>query len=129
MRARVLVIEDDPASLELLRYLLESAGHEVRTAGDGATGLRAALEHVHELILCDLQMPELTGYEVIDRLRKDPRRSAVPVIAVSAYSMLGDRDLALAAGFSEYLTKPVDPETFVETINRFLATRLFPEKP
>lgn len=116
------MIEDDPASLDLLRYLLESAGYEVRTAGDGVAGLRAALENEHELILCDLQMPELSGYEVIDRLRNDPRGRAVPVIAVTAYSMPGDRDAALAAGFSEYLTKPVDPESFVGTINQFLAS-------
>lgn len=129
MRARILVIEDDPASLELLRYLLESAGHEVRTAGDGVLGLRAALDNEHELILCDLQLPHLNGYEVIARLRKDPRRIAVPIIAVTAYSMPGDRDAALAAGFAEYLTKPVDPETFVEKINRYLATGRFPGAP
>ncbi|MGE0031688.1 MAG: response regulator [Steroidobacteraceae bacterium] len=126
MQARILVIEDDPASLELLKYLLESTGHDVHTAVDGAAGLRAALESEYELILCDLQMPHLNGYEVIARLREDARRNAVPVIAVTAYSMPGDRDAALEAGFAEYLTKPVDPETFVATINRFLETGHLP---
>lgn len=122
MHARILIIEDDPASLELLKYLLETAGHVVRVARDGLAGLQAALADEHELILCDLQLPHLSGYEIIARLREDTNRSTVPVIAVTAYSMPGDRDAALAAGFAEYLTKPVDPETFVETINQFLAS-------
>lgn len=124
MHARVLVIEDDPASLELLKYLLEAAGHVVRVARDGLAGLQAALEDEHELILCDLQLPHLSGFEIIARLRENAYRSTVPVIAVTAFSMPGDRDAALAAGFAEYLTKPIDPETFVESINRFLASGL-----
>lgn len=129
MQARILVIEDDPASLELLKYLLESAGHEVRTASDGAAGLRAALEGDYELVLCDLQMPELTGYEVITRLRANPRGNAVPVVAVTAYSMPGDRDAVLAAGFDGYMTKPVDPQAFVGEINRILAAGHLPGAP
>lgn len=126
MQARILVIEDDPASLELLKYLLESAGHDVRTASDGAAGLHAALAGEYELVLCDLQMPELTGFEVIARLRADPRRNEVPVIAVTAYSMPGDRDAVIAAGFDGYMTKPVDPQSFVGEINRILAAGRHP---
>ena len=121
MAGRILVIEDDPASLELLKYLLERAGHSVRGAPDGATGLRAALENSFDLILCDLQMPELTGFEVIARLRSSPDWRPVPMIAVTAYSMPGDRESVMAAGFAEYMTKPIDPDNFLADIDRWLA--------
>lgn len=120
MGKRVLVIEDDPASSELVRYLLEQSGLSVRTEMDGAAGLQAALENRQDLIICDLQMPQLTGYEVIDRLRASPRWRPVPIIALTAYSMPGDRESVLAAGFTEYMTKPLDPDTFLDNIRRFL---------
>jgi len=123
MPASILVIEDDPASLELLKYLLERAGYEVYVASDGAAGLQAALQINPDLVLCDLQMPQLTGFEVLERLRADSRWRASPVVAVTAYSMRGDSDAALAAGFTDYLTKPIDPDTFLDEIARFLEQR------
>lgn len=122
MAARILVIEDDPASLELLKYLLERAGHSVRGAPDGATGLRAALENSYDLVLCDLQMPELTGYEVITRLQSNPDWVPIPIVAVTAYSMPGDRESVMAAGFTEYMTKPINPDSFLSDIDRWLAS-------
>jgi two-component system cell cycle response regulator DivK len=122
LAGRILVIEDDPASLELLKYLLERAGHSVRSAPDGATGLRAALGNSCDLILCDLQMPELTGYEVIAQLQSNPDWRPVPMIAVTAYSMPGDRESVMAAGFTEYMTKPIDPDCFLTDIDRWLGT-------
>ena len=121
MAASILVIEDDPASLELLKYLLERAGYRVYAAANGSAGLQAALQNNPDLVLCDLQMPELTGFEVIARLQADPRWRAAPIVAVTAFSMVGDRDAALAAGFNDYITKPIDPETFLDEIERFLA--------
>jgi two-component system cell cycle response regulator DivK len=118
--ASILVIEDDPASLELLKYLLGRAGYEVYAAPDGAAGLQAALRHNPDLVLCDLQMPALTGFEVLARLRADAHWRVAPVVAVTAYSMPGDCEAALAAGFSDYLTKPIDPDTFLDEVARFL---------
>lgn len=120
MSRRILVIEDDPASAELVSYLLEKSGYAVQTAADGAEGLQKALENRHNLIICDLQMPRLTGYEVIDQLRGSRAWRPVPIIALTAYSMTGDREAVLAAGFSEYMTKPIDPDRFVDDIRRFL---------
>lgn len=120
MTASILVIEDDPASLELLKYLLERAGYKVYVAVDGAVGLETALQVNPDLVLCDLQMPKLTGFEVLERLRADSRWRASPVVAVTAYSMRGDSDAALAAGFTDYMTKPIDPDTFLDEIGRFL---------
>jgi CheY-like chemotaxis protein len=116
MAARILIVEDDSASLELTKYLLEKAGYTVGSAMTGADGVRAALRNEFDLVLCDLQLPEFSGFEVIRRLRSNPAWRAVPVIAVSAYSMPDDRSAALAAGFAEFLTKPIDPESFLHDI-------------
>lgn len=120
MAARILIIEDDAASLELLTYILEQAGHLVRSAADGPSGLHAALEFQHDLVLCDLQLPGLSGYEIVGRLRSRSDWKPVPIVAVTAYSMPGDREAALAAGFSAYMTKPIDPHAFLQQVNEFL---------
>lgn len=120
MTARILVIEDDAFSRELVRYLLDQGGYTVMEAADGAAGVRLALSAHPDLVLCDLQMPVLNGYEVVRRLRANPDWHTVPVIALTAFSMPGDRDTALAAGFDNYLTKPIVPEIFVQQISAFL---------
>ncbi|MEY8876627.1 MAG: response regulator [Leptothrix sp. (in: b-proteobacteria)] len=120
MAARILVIEDNPANLELVQYLLQSAGHEVLTAVDGAQGLAAAQRQVPDLVICDLQMPLLDGYEVLRRLRADPATAELVVIAVTAFSMMGDQEKVAVAGFDGYLSKPIEPEQFVATIEAFL---------
>lgn len=120
MPTRILVIEDDAFSRELVRYLLAQRGYAVLEAADGGTGLELALSAHPDLVLCDLQMPVLNGFEVVQRLRSNPLWPVVPVIAVTAFSMPGDRDIALAAGFDDYLSKPITPEIFVEQIAAFL---------
>jgi two-component system cell cycle response regulator DivK len=121
MPARILIIEDDQPSRDLLTYLFGASGYAVLGADDGEGGVRAALDHAPDLVLCDLQMPVLNGFDVLKRLRQDPNWRRVPVIAVTAFSMAGDRDEALAAGFDGYFPKPIDPETFVATIEAYLA--------
>jgi CheY-like chemotaxis protein len=120
MSARILILEDDIASLALVQYLLEAAGFRTVAAGDGAQGARIALSDPVDLILCDLQVPYLNGYEVLGRLRSDPAWPPVPVIAVTASSMIGDRERVLAAGFDGYISKPIDPQTFVGELGRYL---------
>nr|WP_315243241.1 response regulator [uncultured Albidiferax sp.] len=120
MPTRILVIEDDEFSRELVRYLLDRQGYAVLEAADGGAGVDLALSAHPDLVLCDLQMPVLNGYEVVQRLRSNPLWQVVPVIAVTAFSMPGDRAIALAAGFDDYLTKPITPEVFVEQIATFL---------
>jgi two-component system, cell cycle response regulator DivK len=129
MGARILIVEDDPSSLELTAYLLDSAGYSTLLAREGGTGLRLALEASPDVIVCDLQMPVLNGYELVGRLKEDPGWRRVPVVAVSAFSMPGDREKALAAGFDGYLTKPITPETFVQEIAAFLPRHLRAEPP
>jgi two-component system, cell cycle response regulator DivK len=120
MVARILIVEDDDASRELVSFLLEKAGYEVWTEPDGAAGLAAALARAPDLIISDLQMPRLNGYELARRLAAESRWRRVPLIAVSAFSMRGDREKALAAGFDEYIAKPIAPETFVRDVAAYL---------
>jgi CheY-like chemotaxis protein len=124
MPARILVIEDNLASRELATYLLSKRGHAVESAENGAQGLGAAERMQPDLILCDLQMPELNGYEFIARLRAHPRLGKTVVLTVTAFSMPGDESKALTAGFDGYLSKPIDPARFCEQVECFLAPPL-----
>ncbi len=124
MRARILIIEDDSFSRDLVKFLLESAGYGILVAEDGSVGLALALEHKPDLIICDLQMPVLSGYDVIRGLAKRPDWRRVPLIAVTAFSMRGDREKALAAGFDEHISKPIAPEHFIAQIESHLPEAL-----
>jgi CheY-like chemotaxis protein len=124
MRARILVIEDNPANLELMRYLLESFGHTVLTAADGEIGVEMVRKERPDLVLCDVQLPKLDGIGVARAVRGDPQLHDVPLIAVTAFAMVGDRDKMLQAGFDGYLPKPITPETFLNDIETFLRVDL-----
>jgi CheY-like chemotaxis protein len=120
MKATILVIEDDEASRQLVTYLLEAANYRVLAAENGALGLALALAEGPDLILCDLQMPVMNGYEVAHTLRSHPAWRVVPLVAVTAFSMPGDREKALEVGFDEHLSKPITPESFVSQVEAFL---------
>jgi CheY-like chemotaxis protein len=120
MAFRVLVIEDNLPNMELMVYLLTAFGHTVVSSTDGADGVRAALNAVPDLILCDLAMPGMDGYEVARRLKREPALRGIPLVAVTASAMAGDRDRVIAAGFDGYISKPITPETFVADVERYL---------
>src|SRR5437016_5942914 len=120
MSHRILVIEDNPANLELMLYLLKAFGYDPLSAMDGAAGLRLAMEHKPFLVICDIQLPGLDGYEIVRTLKKSPEHNAIPVVAVTAFAMVGDRERLLASGFDGYISKPIDPETFVLEVEGFL---------
>ena len=124
MPAHILIIEDNPDNLELMQYLLETSGYQVMTAADGEAGIRMAESELPDLILCDVQMPNGDGYQVVRHLRKDARFLNVPVVAVTALAMVGDRERTLAAGFDGYLSKPIEPEIFVGQVEAFLPAEL-----
>lgn len=124
MSTRILVVEDDAPSLELAVFLLDHAGYATLCASDGGTGLRLALAASPDLILCDVQMPVHTGYDLVQQLQQDGSWRRVPVVAISAFSMRGDRERALQAGFDGYLAKPVVPQTFVQEVEAYLAPEL-----
>lgn len=118
--ARILVIEDNQANLELAQYLLEHSGHQVLVATDGRMGVAVARREKPQLIVCDLQMPVLDGYGVLEQLRRDAAMAGIPVVAVTAFSMSGDEEKVRMAGFDGYFSKPIEPETFVQQIEAFL---------
>lgn len=109
----VLVVDDEPDSIEVAQTLLELCGAKVVTATNGKVGLQQVAEHEPDFILSDLSMPVMSGWEMLEALQKTPTSQHIPVIALTAHAMLGDRNKALAAGFHNYLTKPLEPETFV----------------
>ncbi len=120
MPARILIIEDNPENLELMIYLLNAYGHTPLVARDGYAGLAAAQREIPDLIICDIQLPGIDGYEIARQLKADPALCNIPRVAVTAYAMVGDRNKVLEAGFDGYLSKPIDPETFVSQIDTFL---------
>lgn len=124
MPASILIVEDDSASCELARYLLTKAGYTTLVATDGGTGVRLALEHNPDLVLCDVQVPVMNGYALAARLHSESRWRRVPLVAVTALSMPGDREKALTAGFDAYLSKPITPEIFVSQVEGFLPPTL-----
>jgi two-component system cell cycle response regulator len=118
--ARILIIEDNRTNLELMTYLLSAFGHTTIAAYDGLQGVEAAARERPDLVICDLELPGINGYEVARRLRVGPVHRIVPLVAVTAFAMVGDRDKALAAGFDGYIPKPIVPETFVRELEKFL---------
>jgi two-component system cell cycle response regulator DivK len=124
MPARILIVEDNEANLQLVAYLLEMAAHEALSATDGAAAVVLARQHRPDLILCDLQLPVLDGYEVLKRVRLEPDLQQTPVVAVTALSMPSDRTSVLAAGFNGYLSKPIEPENFVAQVDAYLPASL-----
>lgn len=124
MAARILVIEDNPVNLSLMTYLLKSLGHTALEAADGEQGLRLAEQEQPDLIICDVQMPVVDGYEVARRVKQIPALAQVPLIAVTAHAMVGDQQRIMAAGFDGYFSKPIDPESFVHDVQEFLPSGL-----
>jgi two-component system cell cycle response regulator len=124
MGARILIVEDTPHNLQLMTYLLETHGHAVVAAVTGEQGIDMARASRPDLVVMDLQLTGIDGYEALKALRLMPELDAVPVVAVTSFAMVGDRDRALDAGFDHYMTKPIDPETFTEEINTRLSEHL-----
>jgi CheY-like chemotaxis protein len=120
MSARILIIEDTEINLELMSYLLGAFGYTVQTATDGELGLERARSEPPDLILCDIQMPKVNGYEVARQLKADPASSRIPLVAVTALAMVGDREKILAAGFDGCILKPIDTEKFVAEMEGYL---------
>lgn len=117
---RVLVIEDNPASLDLMVYLLKAFGHTPLSARDGLEGIETAGREHPDLILCDIQLPGADGVEVCRQLKQDPALRDVPLVAVTAYAMVGDREKLLSKGFNGYLSKPINPQTFMDEMAPYL---------
>jgi two-component system, cell cycle response regulator DivK len=120
MKAKILLIEDNEQNRYLATFLLETYGYEVVQAPDGALGIELAEVVLPQLILLDIQLPIMDGYAVALELRKNQALKNIPIVAVTSYAMPGDREKTIAAGCSGYIEKPINPETFVAEIERYL---------
>jgi len=116
----ILVIEDQGQNQYLMKYLLESRGYRAILAGDGREGIEAARRKQPDLILLDIQLPTISGYEVARIIREDPALAGISIVAVTSYAMPGDREDALAAGCTGYIEKPIDPDTFVNEMEEHM---------
>jgi two-component system cell cycle response regulator DivK len=122
MGKRILVIEDQPDNRQILRDLLTNADFEVIEAEDGEAGLAAAAAHRPDLILMDIHLPGIDGYEVTRRLKADTLLHAIPIIAVASYGLAGDADKALAAGCDAYIPKPYSPRQLLAKVREYLSS-------
>jgi two-component system, cell cycle response regulator DivK len=122
MSQRILVIEDHEDNRQILRDLLTSANFEVIEAVDGEAGLAAAATHRPDLILIDIQLPGIDGYEASRRLKADTRLHAIPIIAVTSYALAGEADTARAAGCDAYIPKPYSPRQLLAKVREYLSS-------
>ena len=120
MENRILIIEDNEQNLYLMRFLLEKGGFRVLEARNGRDGITRAVKERPDAILIDIQLPLMDGYSVAAELREKKELGDVPIIAVTSYAMPGDREKALQAGATDYMEKPINPDTFVGQIRAHL---------
>ena len=116
----VLIVEDNELNMKLFHDLLEAHGYNILQTKDGMEALGIAREHHPDLILMDIQLPEVSGLEVTKWLKEDPDLRAIPVVAVTAFAMKGDEDKIRQGGCEAYIAKPISVAKFLETIQRFL---------
>jgi two-component system, cell cycle response regulator DivK len=119
----ILIVDDNPQNLKLARVVLAAEGYEVRTAGDAEEALVLLASYVPRVILMDLQLPHMDGFELTRRLKRQPAYRNTSIIALTAYAMKGDESRALAAGCDAYMSKPIDAEALVRLVAEHLARR------
>jgi len=117
---RILVVEDNEDNLYLIRFILEENGHSVIEARDGSDGMEKAIKEKPDLIMMDIQLPDIDGMETTRRIRASEADGDIPIIAITSYAMPGDREKALAAGCTSYIEKPINTETVMAEIEKFL---------
>jgi two-component system, cell cycle response regulator DivK len=116
--AKILVVEDNEKNMKLIRDFLQATGFRTLEATTGERAVELAAEHGPDLVLMDIQLPDIDGLETLGRLRADERTAAIPVVALTAQAMDGDRERFLAAGFDGYLSKPMDIARLVATVKQ-----------
>jgi two-component system cell cycle response regulator DivK len=120
---RVLVVEDDAQNSYLIGFILEKSGYEVITAADGEQALAEVESGLPDLILMDMLLPKMNGYEATRRIKARPDAKGIPIVALTAYSMKGDREKILESGCDGYISKPIDPETFVAEMEEYFGDK------
>ena len=113
---RILVVEDNDKNMKLFRDVLVATGYRTLEATTGGEGIELASEHIPDLVLMDIQLPDLNGVQALHRLRENARTATIPVLALTAQAMHGDRERFLSAGFDGYISKPVNVRDFIDTV-------------
>jgi len=117
---RILVVEDNDTNMYLIKFILEKSGYEVIEAREGAAGVELAVKEKPDLILMDVQLPDIDGLEATKRIRASEADAEIPIVALTSFAMAGDREKALAAGCTGYIEKPINPDTFIAEIEKYL---------
>jgi CheY-like chemotaxis protein len=123
MKMKILIIEDNEQNMYMLTYLLEEH-YTILQAFNGLDGVKIALEELPDIILLDIQLPGMDGYAIAGALRKHDVLRSVPIIAVTSYAMVGDKERIMKAGATGYIEKPIDPDTFISQMISFLPEHL-----
>jgi two-component system, cell cycle response regulator DivK len=119
MTRKVLVIEDNQENMYLMKFLLEHNDFAFYGADNGLKGIEMACDILPDLIILDIQLPGMDGYDVAEELGKKKQLAKTPVIAVTSYAMVGDKERAISSGATGYIEKPINPDTFIAEIKRF----------
>jgi two-component system, cell cycle response regulator DivK len=117
---KILIIEDNESNLYLMKFILEKNSFQVIEAKNGLKGIELAAQEKPDFIIMDIQLPDITGLEATRRIRASATGDKVPIIAVTSYAMTGDREKALAAGCTGYIEKPINPETFLLELRKYM---------
>lgn len=117
---KILIVDDSEKNLKLFKLIIASMGYETITAGNGEEGIKKAKEESPDLILMDIQMPVMDGVSAVNVLSADESTKNIPIIALTSYAMKGDRERFLQHGFTDYISKPIDTDNFMDTIKRVL---------
>ena len=123
VRHLILIVEDNDLNMKLLHDVLEAHGYATIATAEGAVAIALARDHRPDLILMDLQLPDISGYEAVRQLKAQPETAAIPVVAVTAFAMVGDDKKALACGCDAYIAKPIVLREFLAVVKRFLGRR------
>jgi CheY-like chemotaxis protein len=117
---KVLVIEDNETNLYLIRFMLKKSEYMVIEAREGVMGVEMAIKEKPDLVIMDIQLPDIDGLEATRRIRASEKDNKMPIVALTSYAMVGDREKALDAGCTDYIEKPINPETFISKIEKYL---------
>ncbi len=117
---RILVVEDNEANMYLIGFILRESKHQVMEARTGEEGVELSIKEKPDLVIMDLQLPGIDGLEAIRRIRKSEAGEKLPIITLTSYAMVGDREKAFSAGCTGYIEKPINPDTFISEIEKYL---------
>ncbi|MFC1967499.1 response regulator transcription factor [Chloroflexota bacterium] len=129
MNKKILVVEDDPSSLRLTTYVLESNGYEVLSAMNGLEGLKKAQNENPDLVILDVMLPGIDGFEICNHLRADPKTASISIIMLSAKARGADKETGLKMGANDYITKPISPSDILKRVEGLLAGKTAGTQP